>query len=212
MKKTIKILMIATLLLMASLLTSSTSQFKTKDNMDVKLEKLQDCKDIYYNTTENIIGACTNCYNITIVDYGNETCLYQWNETSNNTDYCITEKCYDYDCVIETKITENKKSECVDKGKANIKLTNKEAKTTNWVCDYPDYNCEVNNDLIVCDSKRDGNGDGICQSGERCFTFEIGNNLTLKKNIEFERQAEGFKDNFNEFDITCQQELLELTQ
>ena len=34
------------------------------------------------------------------------------------------------------------------------------------------YNCEVSENETVCDSFKDGNGDGICQSGETCVTIK----------------------------------------
>jgi len=33
--------------------------------------------------------------------------------------------------------------------------------------------CTVYQDYIICDEKEDGNGDGICQSGETCYKYEI---------------------------------------
>ena len=35
------------------------------------------------------------------------------------------------------------------------------------------FSCSNTEDTIICDSKKDGNGDGICQSGESCATFEV---------------------------------------
>ena len=41
--------------------------------------------------------------------------------------------------------------------------------------DYSKFNfyCSNTESKIICDSKDDGNGDGICQSGESCAVFEI---------------------------------------
>ncbi|MBI2136472.1 hypothetical protein HYU06_05355 [Candidatus Woesearchaeota archaeon] len=34
------------------------------------------------------------------------------------------------------------------------------------------FECRQAGDSIICDSKLDGNGDGICQSGESCYLVE----------------------------------------
>ena len=47
--------------------------------------------------------------------------------------------------------------------------------------DYSKFNfyCSNTESKIICDSKDDGNGDGICQSGESCAVFEIGEVIKL---------------------------------
>jgi hypothetical protein len=46
------------------------------------------------------------------------------------------------------------------------------------------YQCsieEINNKIVaVCDSKLDGNGDGICTSGESCMKFVVDGNAVEK--------------------------------
>ena len=38
-------------------------------------------------------------------------------------------------------------------------------------------NSKTSKQSIVCDGKEDGNGDGICQSGETCYTYELTNKI-----------------------------------
>lgn len=45
------------------------------------------------------------------------------------------------------------------------------------------YNCNLDNNIIVCDSKFDGNGDGICKSGESCIFINI-TDLTMNAKID----------------------------
>jgi hypothetical protein len=41
------------------------------------------------------------------------------------------------------------------------------------------FKCVNQENKIICDSKNDGNGDGVCQSGESCATFDIQNDKVL---------------------------------
>ncbi len=55
-------------------------------------------------------------------------------------------------------------------------------KTPNGEINTDGYSCTIegNGMTIVCDSKYDGNGDGICTSGESCMKFDIGRYSTQK--------------------------------
>ena len=50
--------------------------------------------------------------------------------------------------------------------------------------DIQDYVCSTEEGLVVtvlCDSKFDGNGDGICNSGESCMRFTIDGSAVTKE-------------------------------
>lgn len=53
-----------------------------------------------------------------------------------------------------------------------------------------DYKCVQDNNKIICDSKNDGNGDGICQSGESCALFELKSDKIILRNINSGDQEE----------------------
>lgn len=58
------------------------------------------------------------------------------------------------------------------------------------------FECNVNVPEIVCDSKQDGNGDGICQDGETCIKLQIKNckinikNFTNGKKVVLNKKIE----------------------
>ncbi len=72
----------------------------------------QECKNITKERTEDIIGICEVCYNITIIDDGKEFCFDKWFEFSNSTNYCVQEQCNQYNCKTGTKIIEYIEEEC----------------------------------------------------------------------------------------------------
>ena len=45
-----------------------------------------------------------------------------------------------------------------------------------------DYECSQTSDGVVCDSKLDGNGYGVCDSGESCILYDLKNSLTISEN------------------------------
>ncbi len=84
--------------------------------------------------------------------------------------------------------------------KANIYL-NKSGYMLHWICDYSTWGectIDVNNKRVMCDSNRDGNGDGICQSGESCLI------LNISKQGFNKVKNEGFHNVLDRFDIQCE--------
>lgn len=47
--------------------------------------------------------------------------------------------------------------------------------------DYGNYNCKLDKFNFICDNKDDGNGDGICDSGESCINISIVNLRYISK-------------------------------
>lgn len=115
----------------------------TKYERKLYITDLQDCKTIKWNSTSKV-----NCTNITLAN-------------SSNVIRC------------QNLILENSKQECEDNDKMDIKIEYSELNTTyNFRCDYSSWGkCSYNDesDHIECDSKYDGNADGICQPGEECI-------------------------------------------
>ncbi len=59
--------------------------------------------------------------------------------------------------------------------KENLKLLSKTV-----VPKDQDYKCSTTKGLVVCDSLIDGNGDGVCNSGEHCCKFKTDGEYTCK--------------------------------
>ena len=132
---------------------------------NVVLEQIQDCSTIYWNETEYTYGTCTQKYNTTVCSDPpvNKTCH-------------IEERQYDYICVISSKIVEKSKETCLPQ-KMEITI-DKTVKQEKYLLDYGDwgkcsYSPGTDSGIIICDSNKDGNGDGVCQSGESCIAFFV---------------------------------------
>lgn len=85
----------------------------------------------------------------------------------NKTDgscYLKDEYCFNY--TQKTKLVKDT-LQCLDK--------NKYLDAVNYKFDFGSYaiQCTIYNYVLVCDSTEDGNGDGVCQSGETCYNFSI---------------------------------------
>jgi hypothetical protein len=141
--------------------SNDTSQNVVKPD---PVQKIQECKDKIVQDVVPVYGNCTRpvvCQNIT-----NETC-----------DPSITEEIYQ--CYTGIQNIDRTVTECKTVG---LKINNK------IQLDIRDYACSTQNDTgtvtVVCDSKYDGNGDGICTSGESCMKFIVnGSNVEkYKKN------------------------------
>ncbi len=113
----------------------------------------EECINEQYFEETPVIGVCVESRTICVNESTNETC-----ETANTPYECITgvekvaktrEKCTAKEYVFDNKI------------KFSIE----------------GYSCSIGKDasykIMICDSIYDGNGDGICSSGESCMKFVI---------------------------------------
>lgn len=196
MKKLLKIIIVVMLFLVAALLTSSTIWYKINDNIQIGLNKIQDCYakvDIEYNYT------CET-------DYFNYTSSYAWcweYNGGNSTYGVIFEHSFDRGNIPTQTIWWNvtqTEAYCENTGSANVYL-NKTGTIYHWVCDYSAWGeCKVDteNKRLVCDSKFDGNQDGVCDSGESCLMLNVTKEgLQRAKNI-------GFSNVMDRYDIDCE--------
>ena len=134
----------------------------------ISLEEVKDCKTVYWNETENTYGNCIRYYNITFCE-----------DDPLNTSCYIQEKSYNYTCLTDTKTVEKNKEICRDK---EFQFTiDKPLKVETYKLEYGDWGMctympgdEVL--TITCDSRYDGNNDGICTSGESCILFIVTKN------------------------------------
>lgn len=90
--------------------------------------------------------------------------------TCNPTNTSCTPRTEIYECRKNTRIVTNTQEVCTPQ-----KLTIQEK----YALSVDGYTCTPTSDAgtitLICDSKTDGNGDGICQSGESCQKFEVRN-------------------------------------
>ncbi len=148
-------------LILAAIVIAQTSR--------VSLKGIEKCKTIEWETEDPIYGTCREGYITTICDDPpiNKSC-------HEETAY------YDYRCQTGTETIQHSKEECdiesleitkevegivTEKGRINFKEWGK--------CSNKKEDSEL---IIICDSKYDGNNDGICQSGESCIKFVVTQN------------------------------------
>jgi len=157
---------------------------------DISLEEIKDCETIWWNEPGHWYGNCYQYYNATICvesldDIPNGTDYY-YNETNEKNCY-FGQESYEYLCVAGTKNNFKSKEVCKER---EYKVSVEEpSETKNYKLSYGDwgkcsYETEGETVVITCDSRFDGNNDGICSSGESCTQFRVtkGNIQTLIKN------------------------------
>lgn len=123
-----------------------------------KVKEVGDCQTFSWQEEENTFGVCTREISEIVCDDApiNESCHNETREMS-------------YNCVNGTKTAEKTSKNCKQKGfliNDVVKLNTQE-----YECSTQEENDKV---IVVCDSRFDGNGDGICTSGESCVKFIIG--------------------------------------
>lgn len=166
MKKSLLIIIAFVVLLAAGLV------YAVQITADITAENVQDCKTVYWDETSPTYGTCTYYHNETLCT-----------DAPANKSCTITQKSDDYQCKTGTNTVQKSKQVCSDK-----ELQFSVDKTTsieNYKIDYGKWgkcsNAKENNELvIICDSKLDGNNDGICQSGESCVKFVVGKDSITK--------------------------------
>lgn len=153
MKKILIVILIS--LAVISYVFAVNSFFEESQQGDIsEVTLVKDCHDVSYIERENIIGTCTR-------DISVSPCENCTNVTQQE----------NYDCITDVIENEKTKKECHNPKKL---IVNK------YSIDISDYGCsssKENGDIIViCDSNKDGNGDGICTPGESCQKFVIHGN------------------------------------
>lgn len=137
----------------------------TQVTNDISLEDIKDCKTVYWDETEDVYGICTDYYNTTVCD-----------DEPLNTSCHIEEKSYNYTCKTGTKTVQKSREECRET-EMNIAVDALSG-TKNYKLEYGEwgkcsYETEGQTLVITCDSKNDGNNDGICHPGESCIQFKV---------------------------------------
>jgi hypothetical protein len=146
-----------------------------------EIAELEDCKDLEYLSVKNLPEECIDTREVIICD-----------DEANTS--CHTEKIeIRQECTKETRTEVVTKRECMQIG---YEIDD------SLMIDTTSYKCmqetKESSQSILCDSIYDGNGDGICTSGESCikYVFEEGLYKKYEKNSE-----EDFLDQDNSFFI-----------
>ncbi len=169
-KNTILIVIAIVVLSLVAYGASKVSEAKqVADGVSIELN--QDCQTAFWNETETVMGECTSQYEINICD----------DEPINKS--CHTQqKTNEYSCVKESRTVVKNSEICHDTELTlsvnkilNVKDRYKLKYDGFGKCAYTPGNDSA---IIICDSNKDGNGDGICQPGESCIAFIVSKDKT----------------------------------
>jgi glutamine cyclotransferase len=132
---------------------------------DVSLEKIEDCQTIYWSETQPVYDTCRTYYEGTGCD-----------DEPFNTSCSVRQLSRDYTCQTGEEIVEKSKEICSEK---DMEFTiDKIIEQEKYRLSYGEWGkcshiTEDQTVVVTCDSRYDGNGDGICSSGESCMQFRI---------------------------------------
>jgi len=158
MRKIILLTIILLIVPIAAFGILSTTQVQITDNM--ALDKVSQCETIHWEETIDDFGTCTKNVNAKVCE----------DDPINKT--CHTEtQTKEYRCYKGKKTAVKSKEICKD---TKMIVTTDKQRTL----EYGDWGKCTHSSmgetlLIICDSKYDGNNDGICQSGESCVQFIV---------------------------------------
>ncbi len=150
----------------ATILALSLIAIAIAQTNKITMKVLKECKTIEWETEEPIYGTCQQEYIQTVCDDPpiNKSCHeeikyheYQCRTGTNiipHSEKICTQKAFE--------ITKEAADVVTEKGRINFKEWGK--------CFYEKQEDGI---IVICDSKYDGNNDGICQSGESCVKFIV---------------------------------------
>jgi len=128
----------------------------------ISLAEVKDCKTVEWETEEPVYGTCTQetLQTVCTDEPKNESCQQQ----------TLSQE---YSCQTGTKTVEHSEEVCEPKAIEITKEFN-DVITEKGRINFKEWGkCSYEKEEIICDSKFDGNNDGICQSGESCIKFVI---------------------------------------
>lgn len=192
--------------------------FYLDDGTGVRIEKILDCHDVYFETEEMAYSEVTMNYTCE-GDYFNFTTNpnYAWCYDFNpgNSSYTIlfehsfdvgnipTQTIWWNETVGEWVMINESYEICDSTGAANVWF-NVSGTIKHFVCDYSAWGeCSVDipNRWLECDSKYDGNADGVCTEGESCLY------LTMEQAESFEQLKDTYQElMFENFEIVCERQ------
>ena len=170
-------LFLIALVLMILLAISLISAVVVDNNVTVN--EIKDCYTKFYDETEDVFDYVARERDV----YG--SCIYYLNTTICN-DEPFNTSCYinsteaEYQCVIGSepyqsygKVGEQvvqKSREICSKKAYTVEIAGSTKKID---FEKAGYYCSLEENILTCDSVHDGDGNGICKSGETCIKFEL---------------------------------------
>jgi len=127
------------------------------------VETLQSCQNVTWTEDDAIMSICTDVYH-------RVSCS---DEPINLSCTTIPEQ-YSYSCFKGKQTVTKSKQDCDTTGYV---INNVQLNTVDYACTLADDNGVV---TAICDSVFDGNGDGVCQSGESCTRFVVDGNAAVR--------------------------------
>jgi hypothetical protein len=129
------------------------------------VQQIEECKDVFWEEERAVFGTCAT-----------EVMVKECSDPPANKSCTETRTNFSFSCETGKETIQHTQRDCVPVGyliNDQITLSTKE------------YACSLIDDgkvYVTCDSRYDGNGDGICTSGESCMRFGIvGNFVTTEK-------------------------------
>jgi len=157
---------------------SKSNNVQITDN--IGLESVQDCQLVTWTEPEPVYGECSYTEMACDDEPINKSC---------------SEKTITYTCKTGEVQTE-KSEEICDNNNLRLEVNTAE-ELKEYKLDYGEWGkCSYEKQgetlVITCDSKYDGNNDGICKPGESCTQFKVtkDNIQKLVKNSEYEFKEE----------------------
>lgn len=139
----------------------------TVENTDPNIRWIENCQLVSYTEDEVEYGLCSMDETVSICDEPGDNST----EAACRDENVLTQ----YECVTDIKKIPKERIECTKK-----ELIIKEKYNIN----LQEYGCKATSEggtvTAICDSKYDGNGDGICTSGESCMKFVVDSNGVKK--------------------------------
>jgi hypothetical protein len=144
------------------------------------VQEVKQCRDEIYETWEKTWGICTKDVLVCDDEPANESCR------------TVEES---FDCITGRERVQKIAQDCdvtgilIDNGQQRIQLSTQEYGCTTFEDD--------NRITVICDSTTDGNGDGICSSGESCQKFVVeGRSIRKMEKNSREDFVEGEDDSY----------------
>lgn len=126
------------------------------------VEEIQECTTIQFEEKENVYGTCTK-EALECSGADNATCATVQKEYSCKTGEQQVSKSYQQCTTVGLR---------VNNGEKIVELNIRD-----YACSRQESGTQI---IVTCDSKYDGNGDGICKSGESCQRIVVNGTSIMK--------------------------------
>ncbi|MBU0757417.1 MAG: hypothetical protein KKF44_05085, partial [Nanoarchaeota archaeon] len=149
MRKNMILFLILLFVFVATFAAAAVISSNLRDTKLARVKAYQDCERIDYEVKQDVWGKCNREINQTVCNEDNSSCD-------------IRQETERYDCVVDQEILVKTKERC-DEPTGYLIDDAVRLATKDYVCDS---HVEDGSTVVICDSIYDGNGDGVCSSGE----------------------------------------------